>query len=98
MFPSLTVAFLFGLLVGSQLPLFPISSIALLAATAFGFTLLEREGHLDTMDGNGPTVMRRYSRRRVVCGSTIDTHDGPLLLWRSVSCHLNFAASCSADR
>ncbi len=48
MLPSLTVAFLFGLLVGSQLSLFPISSIALLAATAFGFSLLERGGHLDT--------------------------------------------------
>lgn len=48
MLPSLTVAFLFGLLVGSRLPLFPISSIALLAAIAFGFALLERGGQLDT--------------------------------------------------
>lgn len=48
MLPSLTVAFLLGLLVGSQLPFFPLSLFALLIGIAVGFSILERAGHLDT--------------------------------------------------
>jgi competence protein ComEC len=48
MLPSLTVAFLLGLLVGSQLPFFPLSLFALLIGITFGFSILERVGHLET--------------------------------------------------
>lgn len=47
MLPSLAVAFLLGLLVGSQLPFFPLSLLALLIGVAFGFSILERIGYLD---------------------------------------------------
>lgn len=46
MLPSLTVAFLLGLLVGSQLAFFPLSLFALLVGIASGFSILERAGHL----------------------------------------------------
>lgn len=48
MLPSLTVAFLLGLLVGSQLPFFPLSLFALLIGIAVGFNIIERAGLLDT--------------------------------------------------
>lgn len=48
MLPSLTAAFLFGLLCGSELPFFPLSLIGLLVGVAVGFSALERAGYLDT--------------------------------------------------
>lgn len=48
MLPTLAVAFLLGLLVGSQLPFFPLSLFILLIGVAFGFSILERAGYLDT--------------------------------------------------
>ncbi|MBI3357340.1 MAG: ComEC family competence protein, partial [Nitrospirae bacterium] len=42
MLPSLTVAFLFGLLCGSQIPFFPIALSSLLGIVAIGLSLLER--------------------------------------------------------
>ncbi len=48
MLPSLTAAFFLGLLVGSQLPFFPLSLFALLVSIALGFSILERLGYLDT--------------------------------------------------
>ena len=48
MLPSLTVAFLLGLLAGSQLPFFPLLLFALFIGAALGFSLVERAGYLDT--------------------------------------------------
>lgn len=42
MLPSLTVAFIAGLLVGSQIPYFPLSTSFLLLLTALGTFVLER--------------------------------------------------------
>ncbi len=42
MLPSLTVAFIAGLLVGSQIPYFPLSSSFLLLLVALGAVVLER--------------------------------------------------------
>ncbi len=47
MLPSLTVAFLFGLLCGSQIPFFPIALSSLLGIIAIGLSLLERLGLLE---------------------------------------------------
>ena len=55
MLPSLTVAFIAGLLVGSQIPYFPLSTSFLLLLTALGTIVLER--------------LNRFSVRRRV-GST----------------------------
>ncbi|HSA62107.1 MAG TPA: DNA internalization-related competence protein ComEC/Rec2 [Nitrospiraceae bacterium] len=48
MLPSLTVAFLLGLVSGSQIPFFPVVSFGLLAVIAIGLSLLERAGLLDS--------------------------------------------------
>lgn len=48
MLPSLAVAFLLGLLVGSQLPFFPLSLFVLLIGLAVGFSMCERAGYLDS--------------------------------------------------
>ena len=48
MLPSLTVAFLLGLLGGSQLPFFPLFLFALFIGAALGFSIVERAGYLDT--------------------------------------------------
>ena len=48
MLPSLTAAFLLGLLCGSQVSFFPASIVGLLAALAGGLCLLERTGHVDS--------------------------------------------------
>jgi len=48
MLPSLTVAFLLGLLCGSELSFFPLSLIGLLVGVAIGFSALERAGYVDT--------------------------------------------------
>ncbi|MBH0193180.1 MAG: hypothetical protein HP492_15755, partial [Nitrospira sp.] len=47
MLPSLTVAFLFGLLCSSQVSFFPVSIVGLLAAIAGGLSLLERADLVD---------------------------------------------------
>ncbi|MDH5740713.1 MAG: DNA internalization-related competence protein ComEC/Rec2, partial [Nitrospira sp.] len=48
MLPSLTAAFLLGLLGGSQLPFFPLFLFALFIGAALGFRIIERAGYLDT--------------------------------------------------
>ncbi len=48
MLPTLTVAFLLGLLCGSHLSLFPLSVIGLLVGVAVGFGILKRGGYLNT--------------------------------------------------
>jgi competence protein ComEC len=48
MLPSLTAAFLLGLLGGSQIPFFPVSVFILSAAAAVGLSLLERTGRLES--------------------------------------------------
>jgi len=48
MLPSLTVAFLLGLLGGSQLPFFPLFLFALFSGAALSFSIAERAGYLDT--------------------------------------------------
>jgi competence protein ComEC len=48
MLPSLTVAFLLGLLGGSQLPFFPLFLFSLFIGAALGFSIVERAGYLDT--------------------------------------------------
>jgi len=48
MLPSLTAAFVLGLLCGAQLSFFPLSVIVLLAGIAVGFSILERVGHVDS--------------------------------------------------
>jgi competence protein ComEC len=48
MLPSLTAAFLLGLLGGSQLPFFPLFLFALFIGAALGFSIVERAGYFDT--------------------------------------------------
>lgn len=48
MLPSLAASFLLGLLVGSQLPFFPLAISTLLVSIAIGFGVWERAGYLDT--------------------------------------------------
>ncbi len=48
MLPSLTAAFLLGLLGGSQLPFFPLFLFALFIGAALGFGIVERAGYFDT--------------------------------------------------
>ena len=48
MLPSLTAAFLLGLVCGAQVPFFPLSVITGLLAIAVALTLVERTGHLTT--------------------------------------------------
>ncbi|MBH0203386.1 MAG: DNA internalization-related competence protein ComEC/Rec2 [Nitrospira sp.] len=48
MLPSLTAAFVFGLLCGAQISFFPLSVIVLLACLAVGFSILERVGSIDS--------------------------------------------------
>lgn len=47
MLPSLTAAFVLGILCGSQISFFPLSVIALLAGIAVGLSILERVGYID---------------------------------------------------
>ena len=51
MLPSLTVAFLIGLVCGSQTPFFPVVLFSLLAGVAIGLSLLERGGLLESRHG-----------------------------------------------
>ncbi|MBS0150511.1 MAG: hypothetical protein JSR31_06180 [Nitrospira sp.] len=44
MLPSLTVAFLIGLVCGAQAPFFPLSILTALVAAAVALTLVERTG------------------------------------------------------
>jgi competence protein ComEC len=48
MLPSLTAAFLLGLLCGSQIPFFPVVLSSLLASVAVGLSCLERTGLLES--------------------------------------------------
>lgn len=48
MLPSLTAAFLLGLVCGAQVPFFPLSVITGLLSIAVALTLIERTGHLTT--------------------------------------------------
>jgi competence protein ComEC len=48
MLPSLTVAFLLGLLLGSLIPVVPFAIIGLLASVAIGSSLLERAGRVES--------------------------------------------------
>lgn len=56
MLPSLTVAFLLGLLVGSQLPFFPLSLFLLLLGLTVGFSMCEQAGYLER-----PDALRLYA-------------------------------------
>jgi competence protein ComEC len=56
MLPSLAAVFVLGLLCGTQISIFPLSVIVLLAGIAVGFSLLERAGYIDS-----PSALFLYS-------------------------------------
>ncbi|NGZ61263.1 MAG: hypothetical protein CV081_12295, partial [Nitrospira sp. LK265] len=61
MLPSLTVAFVLGLLCGAQISFFPLSVIALLVGIAVGFSILERACYIDS-----PSALLLYTG--LLCG------------------------------